>query len=233
MKIHTMSVLGAVAASALVGRATAGLVDPFLVTQSATVSASGTGSSASETSSAVNLSGSLFASRRAVASNWNGTSASVTGSGAFNYQVQRSAAGGSIPSAELRYATGLNGTDATPIDMTNISGFSFDLGNAVGSVHFTILLFDAAGADHFMEATSTDGANGSYNFIMNPAAGTFDRTQVMQLSLIVDFGYNHDNSNAGPASGTISNLEYSVVPAPGALALLGATGVVGGRRRRA
>ena len=233
MKIHTMSVLGAVTASALVGRATAGLVDPFLVTQSATVSASGTGSSASKTSSAVNLSGSLFASRRAVASNWNGTSASVTGSGAFNYQVQRSVAGGSIPSAELRYATGLNGTNGTPIDMTNISGFSFDLGNAVGDVHFTILLFDAAGADHFMEAASTNGTNGTYSFTLNPTAGSFDRTQVVQLSLIVDFGYNQDNSNAGSASGTISNFQYSVVPAPGAAALVGLAGLVGGRRRRA
>jgi hypothetical protein len=33
-------------------------------------------------------------------------------------------------------------------------------------------------------------------------------------------------------SGTLSNFSYTAVPAPGALALLGAAGLVGSRRRR-
>ena len=37
----------------------------------------------------------------------------------------------------------------------------------------------------------------------------------------------------GAFDGTISNLQYNLIPAPGALALLGASGLVGTRRRRA
>jgi MYXO-CTERM domain-containing protein len=39
-------------------------------------------------------------------------------------------------------------------------------------------------------------------------------------------------AGAGSSSGTLSNFSYTAVPAPGALALLGAAGLAGARRRR-
>jgi hypothetical protein len=63
----------------------------------------------------------------------------------------------------------------------------------------------------------------------------FDLTQVTLLSLFVTQvgGSTSGSYSTTSSSGTLSSFGYTAVPAPGALALLGAAGIVGARRRRA
>ena len=61
-------------------------------------------------------------------------------------------------------------------------------------------------------------------------AGVFNTSGTLQAGTYL-FGYT--SAANGPQSGTLFNLSFSAVPAPGAIALLGAAGLIGGRRRRA
>ena len=61
-------------------------------------------------------------------------------------------------------------------------------------------------------------------------AGVFAISGTLQTGT---YRFVYSSAAIGPQSGTLFNLSFSAVPAPGALALLGVAGLVGARRRRA
>jgi hypothetical protein len=62
------------------------------------------------------------------------------------------------------------------------------------------------------------------------AVGAFSMTGTLQAG---EYSFAYWSSASGAESGTLFNLSFTAVPAPGAAALLGMAGLVGGRRRRA
>jgi uncharacterized protein (TIGR03382 family) len=60
-------------------------------------------------------------------------------------------------------------------------------------------------------------------------AGNFSLTGTLQAG---EYRFAYTSSAIGATNGTLFNLTFSEIPAPGALALLGAAGLVTGRRRR-
>ena len=61
-------------------------------------------------------------------------------------------------------------------------------------------------------------------------AGVFTISGTLQAGT---YRFAYTSAASGPQSGTLFNLSFSAVPAPGAVALLGVAGLVGARRRRA
>ena len=61
-------------------------------------------------------------------------------------------------------------------------------------------------------------------------AGVFTISGTLQTGT---YRFVYSSAAIGPQSGTLFNLSFSAVPAPGAVALLGVAGLVGARRRRA
>ena len=62
------------------------------------------------------------------------------------------------------------------------------------------------------------------------ASGTYERQSLFNESAVNFATIRVNGTTAFDAS--VSNFQYNIVPAPGALALLGAAGLVGARRRR-
>jgi uncharacterized protein (TIGR03382 family) len=60
-------------------------------------------------------------------------------------------------------------------------------------------------------------------------AGSFSLTGILEAG---EYRFAYTSSAIGATNGTLFNLTFSEIPAPGALALLGAAGLVTGRRRR-
>jgi hypothetical protein len=83
-----------------------------------------------------------------------------------------------------------------------------------------------ASQDLFSNGTST------FDFAAATKDLGFDQTKVMTLQLSVSQLGGPTSGSTVSVSGTLSNFSYTAVPAPGALALLGAAGLVGSRRRR-
>jgi hypothetical protein len=84
-----------------------------------------------------------------------------------------------------------------------------------------------ASQDLFSNGTST------FDFAAATKDLGFDQTKVTTLQLsVTQIGGPTSASSPVTVSGTLSNFSYTAVPAPGALALLGAAGLAGARRRR-
>ena len=62
------------------------------------------------------------------------------------------------------------------------------------------------------------------------ALGAFSTSGTLQAGT---YRFQYTNGGGGAQDRTLFNLSFSAVPAPGAIALLGAAGLIGGRRRRA
>ena len=60
-------------------------------------------------------------------------------------------------------------------------------------------------------------------------AGNFSLTGILEAG---EYRFAYTSAATGATNGTLFNLTFSEVPAPGAIALLGAAGLVTGRRRR-
>jgi MYXO-CTERM domain-containing protein len=60
-------------------------------------------------------------------------------------------------------------------------------------------------------------------------AGSFSLTGILEAG---EYRFAYKSGAVGATSGTLFSLTFSEVPAPGAIALLGAAGLVSGRRRR-
>jgi hypothetical protein len=109
----------------------------------------------------------------------------------------------------------------------NVAGTNLSLGNRV---IFTI--HDASGASYNTQSLIAAGAVGNISLDLSTVTG-INKTQVRSIWIQFNLdGINFSGSNAGSGSLNYDISSVQLVPAPGALALLGAAGLVGARRRR-
>ena len=83
-------------------------------------------------------------------------------------------------------------------------------------------LFESAGGS--VQSVVNYTGVGTYTIDLNTLSG-IDVTTITSISIGI--------YSAEPGSATVSNFTYAPAPAPGAVALLGAAGLIGARRRRA
>ena len=112
----------------------------------------------------------------------------------------------------------------TPADLTNYV-FTVNVKALTGSGAILTMQLDNGG-----EVSRNLTATGTYSFAVSEFGGSsFNPASVSAIVLTFKMG----NPGVINASATLSDFNYTVVPAPGAVALLGAAGLVGGRRRKA
>ena len=133
------------------------------------------------------------------------------------------------------------------IDMSGITEFSFDLSAYATTgtlntpkMYLRLLTWDASVNDYVqgVHEIATLG-NGHVDVAASNFAGQ-DFSAVYAVELVFtnitvgSTGSNFLNAGVAPPTGTVtvSNFGFNAVPAPGAIALLGAAGLVGARRRR-
>jgi hypothetical protein len=230
-KTFISSMVGVAAAAAVAGSANAGIapnvVDPFTEAQSF-------GNDAS--SGFVSITGGLFNQRNAFKSTSAGGTG-VSGAPANNVAFTTNRANFGLVGLTYQMAGG------SSKDLSLLTGMSIALsalnlnvsaGTAATGVNFYWQAIDVnsnsmyASQDLFSNGTST------FDFAAATKDLGFDQTKVTTLQLsVTQIGGPTSASSPVTVSGTLSNFSYTAVPAPGALALLGAAGLFGARRRRA
>jgi MYXO-CTERM domain-containing protein len=214
-KTFISSMVGVAAAVAVAGSANAGVVDPFTTAQALSTSPG-----------VLPISGALFDERGGILIGGS-ASGSIDGSGNFNFTVTS----GSYNTVILEYQMNGGATN----DLSSIAAMSIALSglNTSGAATGIAFVFSLADEnDNYLYSNEALLANGvsTFNFASAFVDDGFDLTKVKLMTLSI--GYV-GTPGAGSSSGTLSNFSYTAVPAPGALALLGAAGLVGARRRRA
>ena len=209
---NTTFISSMVLSVACVSAANAGVVDPFTVGSTVT----DPDGIAVETS----ITGGLWDSRAtSVLVNPTKTSASIdvnATTNALTFAVTRLVANTQSQQAEINY----NNVAAAANNLSNFTSLTFDYSSTFASL---LLYIDLGGK--IATKTISASAGGTFTLNANELGGAFTGDY-----LILQF--NRYNSNAS-GSFTMTNLVANGIPAPGAIALLGAAGLVGGRRRRA
>jgi hypothetical protein len=244
-KTFISSMVGVAAAVAVAGSANAGFVDNFnrrlanTPTQLDTITATNTNAGVGVSKVNTGLTGTAFPKRSTGVQN-AGSSATMTGDGSAAFVLGRASTGSESVNSGwwggmyLNYAN--NGAFA---DLTGTTSFSINVGSYTGgatnwALNVTMDFnseFDSGSMD--LTLTNSDIVNGvlTFNVANMTPNGTIDWAKVDGINLGVQ------RAEWGAANSTVSfslsNFQYNVVPAPGALALLGAAGLVGARRRRA
>lgn len=201
----------------------AGTVDPFT-----TASSVSSGASATYVDSApATVTGGLWGVRTVSTSVSNNTRASsqvsVSGGSMVLSVTQLGAGGASNQKARLSYSSTGSGAD-----FTNFTSLQFDFASTLGgSIGVRVFI---NGASAYPVQTSISGASGTLT-INAIDFGLAASSAAAVPSFEMEF-FRSGSSASG--SLTITNLvaNGAAVPAPGALALLGAAGLVGGSRRR-
>ena len=218
------SIAASVAGLGIAGSAMAGLVavvDPFTDASSANSgSAAGYGPTTN-----TSISGGLWADRATKANTSSTTRASSS----------VAVSGGSLVFSVTQIGASNSANQRWQVEYSNVSGAA---GPDFSS--FTSLTFDYTSTFTFGVRVWISGMTGSYLQLQNISAGsgtlTFTAAEFAFDSTITDVSgmwieMYRSGSNAS-GSLTLSNLAANGVPAPGALALLGAAGLIGGTRRR-
>ena len=197
---------------ACVSAANAGVVDPFTVGSTVT----DPDGIAVETS----ITGGLWDTRAtSVLVNPTKTSASIdvnATTNALTFAVTPLSANNQSQQAEISYFN----VAAAANNLSNFTSLTFDYSSTFASL---LLYIDLGGK--VVTKTLTSSAGSTFTLNANELGGAFTGDY-----LILQF--NRYNSNAN-GTFTMTNLVANGIPAPGAIALLGAAGLVGGRRRRA
>ncbi len=228
MRSNLIGMCSAVAAVAVAGSAGAGVVDPFTTNQSFGTTAT----------SWTDISGALFDQRNARrVSNAGGTGVSATNN---NVAFTLARSGSSPSQIALNYQMsggGVNNLSSIASMSIALSALNLNVpgGTAATGVEFEWQLQDEN--SNYMGTTQTLSTSGTSTFNLASADYVdpgFDLTKVKYLSVAVSQvgGSTSGSYVTTSVSGTLSNFSYAAVPAPGALALLGAAGLVGARRRR-
>jgi hypothetical protein len=237
MRISKTLMTGAVAAVAVAGSANASVVvDPFTAAQSVT-SSKNTNGSGQEQNSAPSVSGSWlgFTTRELTASNGSSsssTTASATtsiGSGAWTLSVS------GAPTFKFAEAAYCSGVDLNFSDYTSWTfNLAFNGNRSLSDVNFISLGFGDSTLDaNFVQlAESTAGSASTLSVTFNKAdfdnyVGFVDWSKITSMSVRIQLA-----GNSSATAVTVTGFTATVVPAPGAIALLGAAGLVGTRRRR-
>ena len=211
---NTTFISSMVLSVACVSAANAGVVDPFTVASSATDDAG--------TYTETPITGGLWDTRyTAVHYRTNLTNTATasmvvnafTNAATFTVTRVNAASSQSDQRGELAYEGG------TP-DVSNFTSLTFNYTSTFSALQFDI---DLGGKT----ATKTISASAGGTFTLTAAelAGVFNSQSYMNLV------FTQNNSNATNTF-TMTNLVANGIPAPGAIALLGAAGLIGARRRR-
>jgi hypothetical protein len=218
-KTFISSMVGVAATVAVAGSANAALTfDSF--TDPATGTRLGTVTSGS-------FMGGFFTGRTLYAdgtSGSGGTAKTLTDSiGSTNLTVDVNGPSGTARYGEAAYSRASNG------DLSNLASISVTIAytNFTGSVNFNFGDATFAQGSQVIDARSAFTGTVNLTFTKADFVGNVDWAQVGNFSM----AFTSRNTTAGSA--VFTNFNYSQVPAPGALALLGAAGLVGARRRRA
>lgn len=190
---------------ACVSAANAGVVDPFTDAQTAV------GVSSVQF---ININGGLF-NQRTLERSGGGSGSIVAGSGSVNF-----APNASSYAFTLRYR---QDASETPINLSTIASMSFDLTATGGGYKLEWVFTDSN--DKAAEMVVNSVQTGTITFTASNTDVGFNWASVATMNV----GFSQGSSSTG----VLSNFNYTVVPAPGALALLGVAGIVGARRRRA
>jgi MYXO-CTERM domain-containing protein len=204
------SMVGVAAAVAVAGSANAGVVDPFTTAEPFS----------RNSGDWLPISGALFNERDAVR---RGSSGSID-NGNLIFTV---ASGFNFLGLNYQMSGGAT-KDLSSIAAMSIALSGLNTSGAATGIAFNLYMADET--DKFLSTIQTLSADGvsTFNFASATVDAGFDLTKVKTMTLeITSVG------GAGSVSGTLSNFSYTAVPAPGALALLGAAGLFGARRRRA
>ena len=222
------SMVGVVAAAALAGSANAGVtIDSF------------TNSTLTQDRSSY---GSIFNSRDAGS---NTTSTTPTINTATNRLEANTVVDGVIGSVTTYWQNyEANGNVGPFINLSQLSTITFDVTSQAASViTFGIQQrngdFDSSGRTGGVTWTNVAVAQGisSVTLTVGQNSGgvwSVSGTGTAALSNVSYMSMRLGTTGAGAVGfvGSIGNLQYNLVPAPGAFALLGAAGLVGARRRR-
>ena len=204
------SMVGVAAAVAVAGSANAGVVDPFTTAEPFSTNSGDW----------LPISGALFNERDAVR---RGSSGSID-NGNLIFTV---ASGFNFLGLNYQMSGGAT-NDLSSIAAMSIALSGLNTSGAATGIAFNLYMADET--EKFLSTIQTLSADGvsTFNFASATVDAGFDLTKVKTMTLeITSVG------GAGSVSGTLSNFSYTAVPAPGALALLGAAGLFGARRRRA
>jgi hypothetical protein len=222
MRISSTVISGAVAAVAVAGSANASLVYVFDSFQTAvdtgvTTSASQIKFVSSPSWSTPNPVWGLTGSRTAGVNGYSATAATsaVVGSGVATLQAGQA---GGFNSQLGYYGTGANLTGYV---------FTLNVSATTGSNAKLVFGLTKAGGGSSQIESALNGT-GTYIFSVSSFGGGYNATSITALA----FGLVTLDGGSGGASVTFDSFTYPV-PAPGALALLGAAGLVGARRRPA
>ena len=139
-----------------------------------------------------------------------------------------------------------NGNNGPNINLSQLSTITFDVtSSAASKISFDIQqlnsLSSVIGGVRWSNVAIAAGSSSVTLTVGQNSGGTWTTrgTGLAALSnvnvMFMSFGKTGTSSGIGAVSfdGSIGNLQYNLVPAPGAVALLGVAGLVGGRRRRA
>jgi hypothetical protein len=251
-KTFISSMVGVAAAVAVAGSANAGFVDNFnrslanasptvQNTTMITVTQSGAGIGVYRSNTGLTgLTGTAFPNRTTTVRSL-GSSATMTGNGSAAFVLGRATSGGASATLEAGFGSmHLDYSDSNAfVDLTGTTSFSINVGSYTGGdTNWTLYVGMDSQSDFEyggMQLVLTNSAivNGvlTFNVADMDQDGTINWAKVDGISLDVK------RAEWGAANSTVSfslsNFQYNVVPAPGALALLGAAGLVGARRRRA
>jgi hypothetical protein len=215
--------VGVAAAVAVAGSANAGIapnvVDPFTTNQSF-----GNDSS----SGFVSITGGLFNERNATRFNAGGTGVSASNNNVA-FTTNRAVTGNVLLSYRM---AGGSSNDLSLITGMSIALSALNLFNGATGVSFYWQAIDVNSNSMYASQNLSSNGTSTFDFAAATKDVGFDLTNVTTLQLSVSQLGGPTSGSTVSVSGTLSNFSYTAVPAPGALALLGAAGIVGARRRR-
>jgi len=212
--------IASMAAVVVAGSANAGVVDPFTQAQSFGNDSAG---------GFVSITGGLFNERNAFRSIRAGGTGVSASSNDVAFTTQRANTG--LVGLTYRMAGG-SSNDLSLITGMSIALSALNLSNGATGVNFFWQAIDVNNNSMYASQDLSSNGTSTFDFAAATKDVGFDLTNVTTLQLSVSqLGGPTTGSNVS-VSGTLSNFSYTAVPAPGALALLGAAGLVGSRRRR-
>ncbi|MBU6413971.1 MAG: hypothetical protein KGS45_10900 [Planctomycetes bacterium] len=214
--MKTSIAIGALALVAVAGSANAGIVDSF--TTAGNSSTNGFGAPW------VNIPGSLFNQRQVARFNSAGTGTASVASGAWNAFLPQYNTTGSPSSSVLTYR---QDSSFSTIDLSGIASMSFDIA-VTGSVTFFWNIMDVNGfiIDYPGPFTLSAGSSTqTLNFSTANIDLGFDISAVNRMQIWI-------SAASANSSISVTNFTYTLVPTPGAVAVLGLGGLVAARRRR-
>jgi hypothetical protein len=210
-EMKTSIAIGALALAAIAGSANAGIVDSFTTAQTS----GGAGATW------LSIPSSLFAERQF--QRFNNATASL-GSGAWTMGANEFSSPTQNGSSYLNYRQDSVGST---IDLSGIASMSFDI-NVTGSVILNWYLEDANG-NNLIQLGALVSVSGTGTQTLDFSTATMDPG--FDLSAVTGMSVRFTGISAGE-SATVTNFTYTLVPTPGAAALLGLGGLMAARRRR-